>query len=300
MSEQNFNKTWDELNSLNEDAQLQLIFDDDVKEVRKICKDLLYKGFISYIPNEKTIKMLIQMANIIKQENGRIPYSKFVPLAKGKSYDLIDLIFAVAIARHIPGKGQSRGEIRPFEDALVGWRAFGKSREDEEIIAKALGFDRADYVETADYFSAGQGNAEPDLIDPTNGYTFDVKSFGNIDKVNAQKNRTALFILLTNPFSGAVSLAIKEPKEGERTPGSPSTDYKLVDKDYDSGNTKLNATIKNYLEKLEGIRVPSRDTSSYDKPSKLFDKEELFTEDNFKILDILLGCLGFSWPLRKY
>ena len=46
--------------------------------------------------------------------------------------------------------------------------------------------------------------------------------------------------------------------------------------------------------------MPSRDTSSYDKPSKLFDKEELFTEDNFKILDILLGCLGFSWPLRKY
>ena len=37
MSEQNFNKTWDELNSLNEDAQLQLIFDNDVKEVRKIC-----------------------------------------------------------------------------------------------------------------------------------------------------------------------------------------------------------------------------------------------------------------------
>ena len=109
MSEQNFNKTWDELNSLNEDAQLQLIFDDDVKEVRKICKDLLYKGFISYIPNEKTIKMLIQMANIIKQENGRIPYSKFVPLAKGKSSDLIDIIFAVAITRHIPGKGQSRG-----------------------------------------------------------------------------------------------------------------------------------------------------------------------------------------------
>ena len=34
MSEQNFNKTWDELNSLNEDAQLQLIFDNDVKEVR--------------------------------------------------------------------------------------------------------------------------------------------------------------------------------------------------------------------------------------------------------------------------
>ena len=34
--------------------------------------------------------------------------------------------------------------------------------------------------------------------------------------------------------------------------------------------------------------------------SKLFDKEELFTEDNFKILDILLDCRRFSWPLRKY
>ena len=295
MSEQNFNKTWDELNSLNEDAQLQLIFDDDVKEVRKICKDLLYKGFISYIPNEKTIKMLIQMANIIKQENGRIPYSKFVPLAKGKSYDLIDLIFAVAIARHIPGKGQSRGEIRPFEDALVGWRAFGKSREDEEIIAKALRFDRADYVETADYFSAGQGNAEPDLIDPTNGYTFDVKSFGNIDKVNAQKNRTALFILLTNPSNGSVSLYAKEPKEGEIGQNLPSTDYKLVDEN----NQELDNTIKEYLRELKNVKVPSREGSSYEKPSRYLDGEEFFTENNFKILDILLGCLGFIWPEEK-
>ena len=295
MSEQNFNKTWDELNSLNEDAQLQLIFDDDVKEVRKICKDLLYKGFISYIPNEKTIKMLIQMANIIKQENGRIPYSKFVPLAKGKSYDLIDLIFAVAIARHIPGKGQSRGEIRPFEDALVGWRAFGKSREDEEIIAKALGFDRADYVETADYFSAGQGNAEPDLIDPTNGYTFDVKSFGNIDKVNAQKNRTALFILLTNPSNGSVSLYAKEPKDSEIGQNLPSTDYKLVDEN----NQELDNTIKEYLRELKNVKVPSREGSSYEKPSRDLDGEEFFTENNFKILDILLGCLGFTWPEEK-
>ena len=295
MSEQNFNKTWDELSSLNEDAQLQLIFDDDVKEVRKICKDLLYKGFISYIPNEKTIKMLIQMANIIKQENGRIPYSKFVPLAKGKSYDLIDLIFAVAIARHIPGKGQSRGEIRPFEDALVGWRAFGKSREDEEIIAKALGFDRADYVETADYFSAGQGNAEPDLIDPTNGYTFDVKSFGNIDKVNAQKNRTALFILLTNPLNGSVSLYAKEPKEGEIGQNLPSTDYKLVDEN----NQELDNTIKEYLRELKNIKVPSREGSSYEKPSRYLDGEEFFTENNFKILDVLLSCLDFTWPEEK-
>ena len=295
MSEQNFNKTLDELNSLNEDAQLQLIFDDDVKEVRKICKDLLYKGFISYIPNEKTIKMLIQMANIIKQENGRIPYSKFVPLAKGKSYDLIDLIFAVAIARHIPGKGQSRGEIRPFEDALVGWRAFGKSREDEEIIAKALGFDRADYVETADYFSAGQGNAEPDLIDPTNGYTFDVKSFGNIDKVNAQKNRTALFILLTNPSNGSVSLYAKEPKEGEIGQNLPSTYYKLVDEN----NQELDNTIKEYLRELKNVKVPSREGSSYKKPSRDLNGEEFFTENNFKILDILLGCLGFIWPEEK-
>ena len=282
MSEQNFNKTWDELNSLNEDAQLQLIFDEDVKEVQKICKDLLYKGFISYIPNEKTIKMLIQMANIIKQENGRIPYSKFVPLAKGKSYDLIDLIFAVAIARHIPGKGQSRGEIRPFEDALVGWRAFGKSREDEEIIAKALGFDRADYVETADYFSAGQGNAEPDLIDPTNGYTFDVKSFGNIDKVNAQKNRTALFILLTNPLNGSVSLYAKEPKEGEIGQNFPSTDYKLVDEN----NQELDNTIKEYLRELKNVKVPSREGSSYEKPSRYLDGEEFLTENNFKILGV--------------
>ena len=282
MSEQNFNKTWDELNSLNEDAQLQLIFDNDVKEVRKICKDLLYKGFISYIPNEKTIKMLIQMANIIKQENGRIPYSKFVPLAKGKSYDLIDLIFAVAIARHIPGKGQSRGEIRPFEDALVGWRAFGKSREDEEIIAKALGFDRADYVETADYFSAGQGNAEPDLIDPTNGYTFDVKSFGNIDKVNAQKNRTALFILLTNPLNGSVSLYAKEPKEGEIGQNLPSTDYKLVDEN----NQELDNTIKEYLRELKNVKVSSREGSSYEKPSRYLDGEEFLTENNFKILGV--------------
>ena len=295
MSEQNFNKTWDELNSLNEDAQLQLIFDDDVKEVRKICKDLLYKGFISYIPNEKTIKMLIQMANIIKQENGRIPYSKFVPLAKGKSYDLIDLIFAVAIARHIPGKGQSRGEIRPFEDALVGWRAFGKSREDEEIIAKALGFDRADYVETADYFSAGQGNAEPDLIDPTNDYTFDVKSFGNIDKVNAQKNRTALFILLTNPLNGSVSLYAKEPKDGEIGQNLPSTDYKLVDEN----NQELDNTIKEYLRELKNIKVPSREGSSYEKPSRYLDGEEFFTENNFKILDVLLSCLDFTWPEEK-
>ena len=295
MSEQNFNKTWDELNSLNEDAQLQLIFDDDVKEVRKICKDLLYKGFISYIPNEKTIKMLIQMANIIKQENGRIPYSKFVPLAKGKSYDLIDLIFAVAIARHIPGKGQSRGEIRPFEDALVGWRAFGKSREDEEIIAKALGFDRADYVETADYFSAGQGNAEPDLIDPTNGYTFDVKSFGNIDKVNAQKNRTALFILLTNPLNGSVSLYAKESKDGEISQNLPSTDYKLVDEN----NQELDNTIKEYLRELKNIKVPSREGSSYEKPSRYLDGEEFFTENNFKILDVLLSCLDFTWPEEK-
>ena len=295
MSEQNFNKTWDELNSLNEDAQLQLIFDDDVKEVRKICKDLLYKGFISYIPNEKTIKMLIQMANIIKQENGRIPYSKFVPLAKGKSYDLIDLIFAVAIARHIPGKGQSRGEIRPFEDALVGWRAFGKSREDEEIIAKALGFDRADYVETADYFSAGQGNAEPDLIDPINGYTFDVKSFGNIDKVNAQKNRTALFILLTNPLNGSVSLYAKEPKEDEIGQNLHSTDYKLVDEN----NQELDNTIKEYLRELKNVKVSSREGSSYEKPSRYLDGEEFFTENNFKILDILLGCLGFTWPEEK-
>ena len=295
MSEQNFNKTLDELNSLNEDAQLQLIFDDDVKEVRKICKDLLYRGFISYIPNEKTIKMLIQMANIIKQENGRIPYSKFVPLAKGKSYDLIDLIFAVAIARHIPGKGQSRGEIRPFEDALVGWRAFGKSREDEEIIAKALGFDRADYVETADYFSAGQGNAEPDLIDPTNGYTFDVKSFGNIDKVNAQKNRTALFILLTNPSNGSVSLYAKEPKEGEIGQNLPSTYYKLVDEN----NQELDNTIKEYLRELKNVKVPSREGSSYKKPSRDLNGEEFFTENNFKILDILLGCLGFIWPEEK-
>lgn len=295
MSEQNFNKTWDELNSLNEDAQLQLIFDDDVKEVRKICKDLLYKGFISYIPNEKTIKMLIQMANIIKQENGRIPYSKFVPLAKGKSYDLIDLIFAVAIARHIPGKGQSRGEIRPFEDALVGWRAFGKSREDEEIIAKALGFARADYIETADYFSAGQGNAEPDLIDPTNGYTFDVKSFGNIDKVNAQKNRTALFILLTNPSNGSVSLYAKEPKDSEIGQNLPSTDYKLVDEN----NQELDNTIKEYLRELKNVKVPSREGSSYEKPSRYLDGEEFFTENNFKILDVLLSCLDFTWPEEK-
>ena len=295
MSEQNFNKTWDELNSLNEDAQLQLIFDDDVKEVRKICKDLLYKGFISYIPNEKTIKMLIQMANIIKQENGRIPYSKFVPLAKGKSSDLIDLIFAVAIARHIPGKGQSRGEIRPFEDALIGWRALGKSREDEEIIAKALGFDRADYVETADYFSAGQGNAEPDLTDPTNGYTFDVKSFGNIDKVNAQKNRTALFILLTNPLNGSVSLYAKEPKEGEIGQNLPSTDYKLVDEN----NQELDNTIKEYLRELKNVKVTSREGSSYEKPSRDLDGEEFFTENNFKILDILLSCLDFTWPEEK-
>ena len=295
MSEQNFNKTWDELNSLNEDAQLQLIFDDDVKEVRKICKDLLYKGFISYIPNEKTIKMLIQMANIIKQENGRIPYSKFVPLAKGKSSDLIDLIFAVAITRHIPGKGQSRGEIRPFEDALIGWRAFGKSREDEEIIAKALGFDRADYVETADYFSAGQGNAEPDLIDPTNGYTFDVKSFGNIDKVNAQKNRTALFILLTNPLNGSVSLYAKESKDGEIGQNLPSTDYKLVDEN----NQELDNTIKEYLRELKNIKVPSREGSSYEKPSRYLDGEEFFTENNFKILDVLLSCLDFTWPEEK-
>lgn len=295
MSEQNFNKTWDELNSLNEDAQLQLIFDDDVKEVRKICKDLLYKGFISYIPNEKTIKMLIQMANIIKQENGRIPYSKFVPLAKGKSSDLIDLIFAVAIARHIPGKGQSRGEIRPFEDALVGWRAFGKSREDEEIIAKALGFDRADYVETADYFSAGQGNAEPDLIDPTNGYTFDVKSFGNIDRVNAQKNRTALFILLTNPLNGSVSLYAKEPKDSEIGQSLPSTDYKLVDEN----NQELDNTLKEYLRELKNVKVPSREGSSYEKPSRYLDGEEFFTENNFKILDVLLSCLDFTWPEEK-
>lgn len=300
MIDQNFNKTWEDLNTLNEDTQLQLIFDEEFQEVQKICEDLLDKGIISHIPNAAIIKMLIQMANIIQQKNGKIPYSVFVPLATGKKSDLIDLVFAVAIARHIPGKGQNEGEIRPFEDALVGWRAFGKSREDEDIIAEAMGFERADYVETADYFSAGQGNFKPDLADLANGYTFDVKSFGSIDKVNEQKNRAALFILLTNPFSGAVSLAIKEPKEGEITPGSPSTDYKLVDKDYDSGNTKLNAAIKNYLEKLEGIRVPSRDNSSYDKPSKLFDKEELFTEDNFKILDILLGCLRFSWPLRKY
>ena len=300
MVDQNFNKTWEDLNTLNEETQLQLIFDEEVKEVQKICKDLLNKGIISHIPNNAIIKMLIQMANIIQQKNGKIPYSVFVPLATGKKSDLIDLVFAVAIARHIPGKGQNEGEIRPFEDALIGWRAFGKSREDEDIIAEVMGFERADYVETVDYFSAGQGNFKPDLVDLANGYTFDVKSFGSIDKVNEQKNRAALFILLTNPFSGAISLAIKESKDGERTLGSPSTDYKLVDKDYDSGNTKLNATIKNYLEKLEGIRVPSRDTSSYDKPSKLFDKEELFTEDNFKILDILLGCLGFSWPLRKY
>ena len=284
MVDQNFNKTWEDLNTLNEETQLQLIFDEEVKEVQKICKDLLDKGIISHIPNNAIIKMLIQMANIIQQKNGKIPYSVFVPLATGKKSDLIDLVFAVAIARHIPGKGQNEGEIRPFEDALIGWRAFGKSREDEDIIAEVMGFERADYVETVDYFSAGQGNFKPDLVDLANGYTFDVKSFGSIDKVNEQKNRAALFILLTNPLN----------------PGSPSTDYKLVDKDYDSGNTKLNATIKNYLEKLEGIRVPSRDTSSYDKPSKLFDKEELFTEDNFKILDILLGCLGFSWPLRKY
>ena len=268
---------------------------DDVKEVRKICKDLLYKGFISYIPNEKTIKMLIQMANIINQENGRIPYSKFVPLAKGKSSDLIDLIFAVAIARHIPGKGQSRGEIRPFEDALVGWRAFGKSREDEEIIAKALGFDRADYVETADYFSAGQGNTEPDLIDPTNGYTFDVKSFGNIDKVNAQKNRTALFILLTNPSNGSVSLYAKEPKDGEIGQNLPSTDYKLVDEN----NQELDNTIKEYLRELKNVKVPSREGSSYEKPSRDLDGEEFFTENNFKILDVLLSCLDFTWPEEK-
>lgn len=300
MIDQNFNKTWEELNTLNEDSQLQLIFDDDVQEVQKICKDLLDKGIISHIPNDTVIKMLIQMANIIQQENGKMPYTGFVPLATGKRSDLTDLVFAVAINRHIPGKGQNEGEIRSFEDALIGWRAFGKSREDEDIIAEALGFKRADYVETADYFSAGYGNGKPDLIDPTNGYTFDVKCFRTIDKVKEQKNRIATFILLTDPFSGKVSLYIKEQKEGEIASDSPSTDYKLVDKNYTSNNPKLNAAIKNYLEKLEGIRVPPRDGSSYEAPSKVLDGEELFTEDNFKILDILLSCLGFSWPLRKY
>lgn len=288
-------KTWEELNILDEAAPLQPIFDNDVKEVQKICKDLLDKNFISYIPNEKTIKMLIQMANIIKQENGQIPYTKFVPLATGKKYNLIDLFFAVAITRHIPGKGQARGEIRPFEEALVGWRAFGKSREDEDIIAAALGFERADYVEIADYFSAGFGNYNPDLRDPRTDYLFDVKSFANISSVNKQKNRTALFILLTNPFSGIVSLYIKSLKEGKIDQNLPSTDYKLVD----PNSPDTNDDIKEYIEQLKNVRVPARDSSSYDKPSKIIDKEELFTEDNFKILDVLLACLGFIWPLEK-
>lgn len=276
-----------------------MIFDEDVENVKKICDQMQKEGKISHTPNDMVIKMLIQMANIIQQEDGKMPYSVLIPSATAEKSDLIDLIFAVAIARHIPGKGQNEGEIRPFENALVGWRAFGKSREDEDIIAEAMGFERADYIGSADYFSAGQGNFKPDLVDPTNGYTFDVKSFGSIDSVNGQKNRAALFILLTNPFSGKVSLYIKEQKEGEVAPGSPYTDYKLIGKEYDSGNAKLNAAIKNYLEKLEGIRVPPRDGSSYKIPSRALGGEELFTEDNFKILDVLLLYLGFTWPLRK-
>ena len=299
MLDQNFNKTWEELSTLNENAQLQLIFDNDVQEVQELCKNLLNDGVISYIPNNTIIKMLIQMANIIQQKNGRMHYSVFVPLATGKKSTLIDLIFAVAIVRHIPGKGQKEGEIRPFKDALVGWRAFGKSREDEDIIAKDMGFKRVDYVETADYFSAGQGNFNPDLGDPVNGYTFDVKSFGSIDKVNEQKNRTALFILLTHPVSGAVSLYIRAPKTGTIVPNSPFTDYKPVDKNYTSNTPELDTAIKTYLSKLEEIKVPSRDTSSYDKPSAILNGEELFTENNFKLLDVLLSCLGFSWPLKK-
>ena len=45
--------------------------------------------------------------------------------------------------------------------------------------------------------------------------------------------------------------------------------------------------------------MPSREGSSYEKPSRDLDGEEFFTENNFKILDILLGCLGFTWPEEK-
>ena len=58
MVDQNFNKTWEDLNTLNEETQLQLIFDEEVKEVQKICKDLLDKGIISHIPNNAIIKMI--------------------------------------------------------------------------------------------------------------------------------------------------------------------------------------------------------------------------------------------------
>ena len=299
MEDYNFNKTWDELDTLNEDAQLQLIFDEDVKEVQELCKKLIKDKVIAHTPNEKTIKMLIQMANIIQQEDGKIPYSSLVPLATGKARDLVDLVFAVAIARHIPGKGQNKGDIRPFEDALTAWRVFGKTRVDEDIIADAMGFERDDYAETADYFSAGYGNFNPDLVDPTNGYTFDVKCFANIDRVNELKNRNALFILLTNPSNGKVSLYIKEPKDGQVEPGVPSTAYKLVTKNYVSGNLDLDNAIKKYLVKLESISVPARSDSSNKIPSGLIDGEELFTENNFKILDALLACLGFEWPLEK-
>ena len=38
MVDQNFNKTWEDLNTLNEETQLQLIFDEEVKEVQKILR----------------------------------------------------------------------------------------------------------------------------------------------------------------------------------------------------------------------------------------------------------------------
>ena len=225
-------------------------------------------------------------------------YDTFVPLATGKSSELIDLIFAIAIVRHIPGKGQNEGDIRPFEESLVAWHAFGKSREDENILMKALGFERADYIETKDYFSAGFGNGKPDLVDLNNGWTFDVKSYDSIDKVNAQKNREPLFILLTSPSKGTVSLYIRAPKTGQIELSSPTTEYKLVDENYIFDNPD-GAIIKNYLKILENVRVPLRVGSSYEKPNKIINNEELFTENNFKLLDALLRCRKFEWPLKK-
>ena len=291
-------KQLEELNVGNKYTQHHLSYDQDISDAQELCMRLTMDGIISTIPNRPVLKALIQLANIIQHANGRMPYSIFVPLATGKESNIFNLMFAVAITRHIPGKGQNKGDIRPFEEALVGWRAFGKSREDEDIIAKALGLERADYIETKDYFSAGYGNFNPDLVDLNNGYTFDVKCFANIDSVNKQKNRTALFILLTDPVTGTVSLYAKTPEYGQPLACFPTTKYELVN-EYSTINIKTSNDIQKYLQILKTIKVPSRKASSYEKPSEIIDGEELFTEDNFKILDILLACLGFKWPLEK-
>ena len=98
---------------LAEDAQLNLIFDEDVKEVQELCQKLFKNGVISQIPNEKITKMLIQMANIIQQEKGRIPYDNFVLLAKSKDPNIIDSFFSVAITRHMKRMGQVWIKIFP-------------------------------------------------------------------------------------------------------------------------------------------------------------------------------------------